>query len=175
MQRVLIVGAAGAGKTTVARALRNRLQLPHVELDALHWGPDWTPREDFVERVEDAVTGERWIIDGGYWRAAILAWNCADCVVWVDYAFPVMFAQLAWRTLRRVAKREELFAGNRESFRQALFSRRSILWWLVKTHRGQRRQYQMLADAYPNVPVIRLRSRREAARWLDTLPGTVSD
>src|SRR5436305_799712 len=41
-QRLVVVGTSGSGKTTLAREIARRRALPHVELDALHWGPNWT-------------------------------------------------------------------------------------------------------------------------------------
>ena len=175
MQRVLIIGATGAGKSTLGRELRNRLRIPYIELDALHWGPAWTEREDFMDKVEDAVAGDEWIIAGGYLRASMLAWPRADCVVWLDYGFAATFGQLLRRTVRRVVTREELYAGNRETFRQAFLSRRSILWWLVKTHRRKRQEFEMLSNTFPTVAVVHLRSRREAAQWLNALPPPAPD
>ena len=41
MKRISVVGSSGSGKTTVARRIAEALDAPHVELDELHWGPDW--------------------------------------------------------------------------------------------------------------------------------------
>jgi DNA-binding CsgD family transcriptional regulator len=58
-QRIAVVGVTGSGKTTLARELSRRLALPHVELDALYWGPGWmpAPRALFRERVSEALRG----------------------------------------------------------------------------------------------------------------------
>ena len=40
MQRVSVIGVTGSGKTTLAAALAAKLQVPYIELDALHWEPN---------------------------------------------------------------------------------------------------------------------------------------
>ena len=61
-QRIAVVGTTGSGKTTTARWISQRLGLPHVELDALHWDPDWTPAppDVFRERTARALSGDIW-------------------------------------------------------------------------------------------------------------------
>src|SRR5437879_13025455 len=80
--RVSVVGSTGSGKTTFARDLARRLGVPHVELDALNWGPSWTmvPVDVFKERVARAVEGDAWVIDGNYGGrgARDLVWPRAD-------------------------------------------------------------------------------------------------
>jgi tRNA A37 N6-isopentenylltransferase MiaA len=51
----VVVGTSGAGKTTLALELAAILNVPHIELDALHWGREWSVRPDFAERVVAAV------------------------------------------------------------------------------------------------------------------------
>ena len=68
MQRVSVIGVTGSGKTTFAASLAARLRVPHVELDALHWEPNWTMAEldVFRRRVARQVSADGWVIDGNY-------------------------------------------------------------------------------------------------------------
>jgi adenylate kinase family enzyme len=67
-QRISIVGTTGSGKTTLARSIAQSLQFPHVELDSLHWEPNWTTAllPVFRSRVSEALQGDRWVVDGNY-------------------------------------------------------------------------------------------------------------
>jgi hypothetical protein len=68
MQRINVIGTSCSGKTTLARAVAERLSLPYVELDALFWGRGWTPVPEatFRSLVQDAAAGQRRVIDGSY-------------------------------------------------------------------------------------------------------------
>lgn len=173
MQRFSVVGSTGSGKTTVARSIGERLGIPVVEMDAIHWGPDWTPQPtgQIRGKVAEAVAGDSWVVDGNYRSISQeLVWSRADTVVWLDMSFWTNARQLLRRTYLRVVRREELWNGNRESLRAA-FGRDSILWWLVKTHRANRRRYEedMTSGEWPHLEFIQLRSRREVGSWLERL------
>lgn len=170
MQRVVVVGTTGAGKTTFARRLAARLDCPHFDLDELFWGPAWTPvsREVFRARVSAALAGERWTVGGNYSAARDLVWARADTLVWLDYPLPLVLGRLLRRTLRRIVTREVLWAGNRETWRAQFFSRESLFLWALSSHPKQRREYpQALAQPeYAHLHWTRLRSPREAQAWL---------
>jgi adenylate kinase family enzyme len=172
-QRISVVGTAGSGKTTVAREIARRLELPHVELDALFWEPDWTEAapDVFRDRVALALSGARWVADGNYSKARDIVWGRADTVVWLDYAFAVSMGQLVWRTARRCLTHEELWSGNRESWRKAFCSRESILVWAMQTRGKGRRNYPVLlsSPAHAHLALIRLRSPRQTRAWLASL------
>ncbi|HEY52720.1 MAG TPA: adenylate kinase [Caldilineae bacterium] len=171
-RRILVVGTSGSGKTTLAADLAARLHIPHYELDALHWGPDWysPPREEMRRRVAEAAVRAAWVIDGNYSSVQDLLLARADTIVWLDYALPVIMWQLLRRTVGRVVTQEELWAGNRESLMKAFFSRESILLWALQTYRRRRRQYTaMMADPdCAHLTFIHLRSPRETRAWLAT-------
>src|SRR2546423_442076 len=103
MQRVVVVGVTGAGKTTFASTVSRRLGVPHIELDALYWGPKWTAvdTETLRARVALAVAGEAWIVDGNYSRVRDLTWAKADTLIWLDYSLPVVLSRLLRRVIRR--------------------------------------------------------------------------
>ena len=167
--RIAVVGTTGSGKTTLARTLAERLKRPHVELDALHWEPNWqvAPLEVFRARVVEALDRPQWIVDGNYGKVRDLVWARADTIVWLDYPLRVILGRLFRRTARRVVTGEELWNGNREELRSAL-SRDSIILWALTTYRRRRREYPHLLGRSQNahLATIRLRSPREADRWL---------
>lgn len=172
MQRINIVGNSNSGKTTLARAAANTLGVPHVELDALYWGPHWTPvpTEEFRRRVTDALAAPAWVADGGYQVARDITWGRADTIVWLDYPLRVILRRWATRTVRRIRTREEFWpgSGNRESLRNALRPD-GLLWWILRHHRGKRRRTLERLAHRPDLDVVRLRSPREADAWLASL------
>jgi adenylate kinase family enzyme len=171
--RIAIVGVTGSGKTSLACRLAQIFRIPHVELDALHWQPNWVMAElePFRRQVEAALAGPAWVTDGNYGKARDLIWPRATLLVWLDYPLPVILWQLTWRTLRRVVTREVLWNSNRETLRGVFFSRDSLLLYALKTYRSTRRRYSELlaGPAYSHLQVVRLRSRTETRRWLDGL------
>lgn len=173
--RIAIVGTSGSGKTTLARRLAQHLGITHVELDAVHWGPDWTPTPQGVlrERVAGALAGNAWVIDGNYSAVRDIVWRRADTLVWLDYALPVVMGRVTWRTFRRSLLGEELWNGNRERLRTAAFSRDSIIWWALSTYRRRKKEYPPLfgRPEYTHLNVVCLRSPRQASDWLEGLPA----
>jgi adenylate kinase family enzyme len=144
VQRICIIGATGSGKTTLARAVATRLELPGVELDALNWGPNWTaaPPDVLPERVVAAVAGDRWVVDGNYYNSVLeLTVVRADTIVWIDLPFHETFRRLVARTFRRWGNREELWNGNRERLATQFFSRDSIFLWCISTYPRRKREY----------------------------------
>lgn len=174
MQRVVIVGTTGAGKTTFGQALASKLSTTFTELDALYWRVNWTPAEDFVLQVEQALKAEKWVVDGNYSKVQGLVFARADTVIWLDYSFGAKLWRLFRRTCRRAFGREALWNGNIESVQKAFFSRHSIFLWFFKTHWRQRRNYETLfADAPPHLTLYRLYEPSEAETLLANVLRTL--
>jgi adenylate kinase family enzyme len=174
----VVIGTSCSGKTTLARRIAGALGAPHVELDALNWGPNWAgcPEEDLRLAVRERVSGACWVVDGNYSKVQDIVWPLATDAVWLNYPFPLVFARALRRTLRRAFTREELFGGCRESFRNSFLSRDSILWWVITSFRRRRRQYERMFEAgtFPQVRLTELRRPGEAerlARRLEELGG----
>jgi adenylate kinase family enzyme len=165
-RKIAVVGTTGSGKTTVARRLAEHQGVPHVELDALHWGPDWSEptADEFRVRVEDVLAAPAWVVDGGYHgKLGDLVLERADLVVWLDPPLRTILWRLWRRTLRRIRRGDELWVGNRETWRGAFFSRNSLFVWALKTHRGRQQRY---VERLARYETVRLRSVRETEEWL---------
>jgi adenylate kinase family enzyme len=87
LRRIGVVGATGAGKSTLAERLARGLDVPLVGLDALLWGEAWTPAAaaDFRARVAAAAAGPAWVMAGNDGAVRDLLWPRADTIVWLDY------------------------------------------------------------------------------------------
>jgi adenylate kinase family enzyme len=172
----MVRGTTGAGKTTLARALAERLGVEYVEMDAIHHLPNWTerPREETRAIVDEIVLRDGWVIDGNYSHALDHHFEKADMVVWLDYSFPTVFFRLLARTVRRSLRKEELWAGNRETFGKML-SRDSIVWWMATTHRRRHLQCLAAKEKLRAAPTefVHLTSPLEAELWLSALATRV--
>jgi adenylate kinase family enzyme len=174
MKRVNVIGTAGAGKSTLGATLAARLGWPLIELDELHWQPGWqaVPLEEFRTKTAAAVAEDHWVVCGNYsGKVRDIVWGRADTLIWLDYALPVVLYRLYRRTWRRVARQEELWGGNRESWRSQFFSRESLLLYAVRTHRRRRQQIAALLSQgeYPELHVLRFRRPGETQGWLEGL------
>jgi adenylate kinase family enzyme len=174
VRRIAVVGTSGSGKTMFAAALAERLDLPHIELDALFWEPGWVEPDlsTFRARVTEAIAPDAWVLDGNYSRVRDLYVARADTIVWLDLSLRVCLWRVARRAFTRARNREELWgSGNRETWRK-LLSRDSLIRWVLTTHGRRRRENETrFADpAFASVDVFRLRSSAEAEAWLTGLP-----
>ena len=167
MKRFAILSSAsGSGKTTLGRELARRLDVPFHELDALHHGPGWTEAtaEELRARVEPLLAGEGWVVDGAYrGKLGDLVLESADVVVWLDLPRRVWLPRLLRRTAGRVVRREELWNGNRESVRNVLFSRDSLVLYALRNYPRRRRRYPSELASFE---VQRLRTPKEVEQWL---------
>lgn len=167
MRRIAVVGCGGAGKTTLANALGDRLAMPVIHLDEHYWQPGWvsTPDEQWREKQRELLSADRWIIDGNYSSTLDLRLGHADVVIVLD--FP------RWRCLLGVLRRWVTHYGRpvqapgcpeRVSF--------ELLKWIWNyPTRGRMRLDTALARHAQHAAVIKLDSPRMVRGFLRGLPA----
>jgi adenylate kinase family enzyme len=167
-RRVCVIGVSASGKTSLARILAERMNCDHIELDALYHEPGWkeAAREDFRARAEMRFGAERWVCDGFYgnWAGQL---DRADLIIWLDFPFRIILRRVLWRTFRRLLTKEELWNGNRESWKMT-FSNQSIIAWVFKVYWKRKQETPRLLQLF-EAQTLRFGHPREVKRWLQTL------
>jgi adenylate kinase family enzyme len=168
MQRVLIIGPCGAGKSTLAFELGARLGLPVFHMDKLNWKPGWVEgsKDEIRRQLVDIVAGDRWLIDGNYGGTLAERLNRADTVVYLD--FPISLC--VTRLLRRIwtyrgRTRPDMTEDCPERFDFG------FLIYLIRWNSGPRPRTEDKLKGHED-KIIRLKSPADLQRWIATISNT---
>ena len=109
--RINVIGTSGSGKSTLSKRIAKKLDIPYIELDALFWKSNWTESKDeeFFPKIEEAVSGEDWVLDGNYSQTQHIKSKRTQMVVYLDLPFHVVLYRIASRSLIRGFKQQELW------------------------------------------------------------------
>ncbi len=162
MQRILIIGPCGSGKSTLSREVGERLGLPVFHMDQLGWLPGWveTEKNELRARIETVVATDRWLIEGNYGSTLHLRLPRADTVIYLD--FPIRLC--LWRLLRRTLSyrgrtRPDMPDDCPERFDFAFF--RYVLFW--NWGPGPRTEERLKGH---ESKVVRLSGPKALERWV---------
>lgn len=166
MERVLIIGSNGAGKTTFSYALAEKTGLPLVHLDRLYWRNCWemTPREEFNALISAEAQKPRWIIEGNNIRSIAERLKYADTVFW----FELPPAVCVLSVLKRVAK---YWGRVRPDMPDQCVSRLDLKF-LREVWNFNRKNHDRIAkilEAQDGVKVMRFTNRKQAKSYLNAL------
>ena len=162
MDRILILGPCGAGKSELARRLGRIHPLPVIHLDQHFWRPGWREpdRDEWHEQVERLIAEEQWIMDGNYGGTLARRLQRAQLVVHLDLPRRIFFPRVVWRSLSQLGRtRPDLAPGCPEQI--------NLSFWRYAWHYPtdvQPRREARIAEA--GTPVMRLSSTRQVEDWL---------
>jgi adenylate kinase family enzyme len=173
MQRILVIGSPGAGKSTLARRIAETLGLPLIHLDQEYWSAGWVEpaRETWFERVAALARRPAWVMDGNYSGTMSSRLPQATLVVWLDVP--------RWRCMLRVLKRIARYRGSvRPDMAEGCPERLSLeflryVWTYEKRHRSE--TLALMRTLRPDQRGITLRNPHEIAAFMDELtPRTMA-
>lgn len=166
MERILIIGSGGAGKSTLARALGEKLGLPVVHLDKLWWTGNWenVPLEEFDARLTAALAMPRWIIDGNYSRTMPERIAQCDTIIYLDFNRFVCL----WGMIRRVICNYGKIRPDMGGECRERFDREFIRWIWNYNRNNRARNYAWLNEAV-HARTFVLKNRREVRRFLSRI------
>jgi adenylate kinase family enzyme len=174
MQRILVMGSSGSGKSTFARRLSGITGIPMVSLDALYWKPGWTPSvpAEFERRVVEAVDQPRWIVDGNYTSsgAGDLRRAAADVVVWFDLPRTTCVVGILTRIATSYGRvRPEMAVGCPEKIDAEFFK---YVWTFRQRQRPKLVKY--FEGLRSDQSLVRFTDRSQADRYLLELAQALS-
>ena len=170
MNKVMVIGNGGGGKTTLAQRLAQAYDLPLTEIDALQFQAGWarTPEPELRAAVAAVQSGARWLIDGfGPWELIEERARLADTLIFVDHPIWVHFWWACERQMA-VARGEERLGGPADCDLRAVTGQMfETIWWV---HEHLRPQLVTLVEQ-ASAAVVWIRSPEELARFAASIPG----
>ena len=167
MRRVLVIGPGGAGKSTLARAIAERVGLPLVHLDACYWRGGWvpTPADEWAATVARLTAGDAWVMDGNYGGTLDARLAACDTAIFLDLPRLVCLWGVVRRWLRyRGRTRPDLAAGCPEQL-----SWEFVQWIWTYPRRRRPGVLARLRALEGGKRVVILRSRRAVRRFVESL------
>ena len=166
MERIMIIGCGGAGKSTLARQLGEKLDLPVVHLDKLFWRPGWEhiSREEFDRLHREALAQEKWIIDGNYDRTMGERVKYCDTIIYLDFSRAACLMGVAKRILTSYGRvRPDMGEGCPERFDLEF-----IKWIWDFNKNNWEKTYRLLNEAEGKETIV-LKNRRAVRLFLKSL------
>ncbi len=169
-KKIIVVGNAGSGKTQFSKRLAEIMGLPLIHLDKEYWRPGWreTPREAWLEKHRELISGDEWIIDGNFSANLKERFLLADAVLFLDISRPRCYCNLLSRYVKNKGKqRDDLPEDCPEFLRPDQFKK---VWYFPNTTRNKIMSYMM---RYPREQMHTFYELKAADEWLDKLEGKI--
>ena len=163
MERIIIIGCGGAGKSTLAQQLGGITGLPVIHLDKLFWHPGWveSTKDEIDGKIMDAMAEPRWIIDGNYNRTLRKRLEYCDTVIYLDFSRFACLMGVAKRVLTTYGTvRPDMAEGCPERFDL------EFLQWVWNFNKTKRDRYYRLLNETDGIEKIVLKNRRAVKEFI---------
>ena len=171
MKKIMVVGvSAGAGKSTFAVNLGEKLGLPVYHLDSYYWKAGWieSELEDFRAAQEKIVSDDTWIIEGNYSSTFDIRWAKADTFIYLELPLRVCVYRVLKRWLTNIGKnRPDMADGCTEKMDLAFL--KFIITTYAERKAKMRERLRKFQEADSANHVIYLANKKQIAGFLRTI------
>lgn len=166
MQRILIIGNAGSGKTTFAKQLAKKLGLPLLHLDMIFWCGNWKhiSQEEFDTLLQAELEKPQWIIDGNFNRTLPHRLQYCDYVFFFDLPAAVCLWGVIRRVLENYGKTRSDMGGNCPEYFDT--EKWELCRHVLAFNKEHRKKYYQLLENAPHAQVTVFRSRKQVNTFL---------
>ncbi|MGM9969019.1 MAG: adenylate kinase [Anaeroplasma sp.] len=162
MNKIIVIGSPGAGKSEFSRKLNKILNIPLFCLDNIWWNSDRThiSRIEFDNKLSEIILLDKWIIDGDYSRTYEKRFNYADTIFFLDYSLDICLDGVE----SRVGKKRDDLPWVEEKFDDEFKK------WIINWHQTVRNKVIELIQIYRiKKDIFIFKSREEATNFLKNL------
>lgn len=166
MNRIILIGCGGAGKSTLSRKISEKLELPLYHLDRIFWNKGWveTPKDQFDEDVKELINKDKWIIDGNYRRTLDMRVEKADTVIFINMpTYICIYRVIKRRLIYRNKSRPDIAEGCVEGIDFEFF-----LWILTYNRKIRPSVFKTLSKC-KNKNIIILNSKKEVNKFMESI------
>ena len=162
MDKIIVIGPGGAGKSEMSRKLRENLNLPLYHLDNIFWKEDRThiTREEFDKKLKELLAKDKWIIDGDYSRTYEVRIEKADTVIFLDYPLDICLSGIE----SRIGKPRDDIPWKEDRFDPDFNE------WIINWFKETRPKVLQLIDKYKDKKnIVVLHSREEGKEFINKI------
>jgi len=166
--KIAIIGYSGSGKSTTAAILSQKLNIPVLHMDTIHFLPGWVERsrdEELALLEEFMAAHDSWIIDGNYSKLHYDRRMAeADRIIFLDFPRLVCLHRAFCRYLQnRGSTRASMAQGCPEKFDL------EFALWILRKGRSKdaKERYVNLSAKYPD-KFLRIRSQAQLSAFLES-------
>lgn len=167
MKKIMILGSAGAGKSTLARRIGTIIGIEVYHLDRFFWQKNWIPitQEELYKKVKSIVAKDSWIIDGNYSKSMDIRFNNADMIIFLDMPL--------WLCLWRVIIRRFKYS-NKQRSDMGEECKEKIDWefvkWIINYHKNKKQKlYKKLNQLSDEKRVYIIKNKKDKEELINTL------
>ena len=165
IKRIAILGISGAGKTSFAKQLAHKINLPLYHMDSLYWQENWTlvPQEEWQKQEQQIIEKEKWIIEGYIDPQTTNRLVRADKVIFLDYSGTYCATNILKRSLKYSnVKRPELPENCFDTFNFKFF-------FTVLRRKERKEICEILANLNVSEKLLIFKTPKQTEKWLKSL------